>query len=118
MPEQTVVMELLASAAARGVEVTIITNGHHPPPLTLPWRFKETRDTGLGDYRGAGYDLVVRDCDGDMSWWELRRGRTVIAKGSTYDCRPYYHFDACLLAAEAALRADVRRRLEELRGKR
>lgn len=111
------IIDALAEAAARGVEVTVVTNYHAPVELTLQWRFWATRDSGCGEYRAAGYDLVVRDCDGDMSWWELRRGRTVIAKGSTYDWKPFYHFDACCLAAEAALRAEVRRRVAELRAR-
>ncbi len=111
------IMKHLEAAAARGVEVTVVTNHHQPVKLTLPWRFSETRDTGLGDYRAAGYDLVVRDCDGDASWWELRRGRTVIAKGGSSDWKPFYHFDACCLAAETALRDDVRRRLAILRAR-
>jgi hypothetical protein len=111
------IIEVLAKAAERGVEVTIVTNHHEPVELTLRWRFWETRDTGCGDYRAAGYDLVVRDCDGDGSWWELRRGRTVIAEGSSYDWKPFYHFDACCLAAETALRSEVRRRKAELLGR-
>jgi hypothetical protein len=105
----------LAVAAARGVEVTVLTGHHEPVELRLPWRFWETRDSGCGEYRAAGYDLVVRDCDGDGSWWELRRGRLVIAKGASYDWKPFYHFDACCLAAEAALFAAVRARLANLR---
>lgn len=109
------IIDALAEAAARGVQVTIITNHHEVPPLTLKWKFWNTRDSGCGEYMAAGYKLVVRDCDGDSSWWELRRGRSVIAKGETYDWKPFYHFDACCLAAESALRAEVRRRLAELR---
>jgi hypothetical protein len=108
------ILEVFSEAAARGVEVTIITSHHEPVQLTLPWRFWETRDSGWGEYRAAGYDLVVRDCDGDSSWWELRRGRTVIAKGSSHDWKPFYHFDACCVAAEGALRSEVRRRKEAL----
>jgi hypothetical protein len=114
----TGIMDELAAAAARGVDVTIFTNHHEAPPLTLPWKFWNTRDSGCGEYRAAGYKLVVRDCDGDASWWELRRGLVVIAKGETYEWKPFYHFDACCLAAESALRAEVRRRKAELLARR
>ena len=37
--------------------------------------------------------------------------------GGMYECDPFYHFDACLLAAEGALRETIRSRLEKLRQK-
>ena len=107
-------MDALAIAAARGIEVTVITNDSEPPPLRFKWNFRETSCTAIGRYRAAGYDLVVQDCDGDWSWWELRRGRDVLAKGEAHEWEPYYHFDACLMASEAALMAEVRRRLAKM----
>lgn len=108
------IMETLTEAAARGVEVTIITNDHPAPTLTLKWEFKAYRDSATGKFQGAGYKLYVIDCDGDGSEWSVERGGQIIAEGGTYDCDPYYHFDACLIAAEAALRSDVRKRLAAL----
>ncbi len=110
-------LEELSKAAARGVEVTILTNDHPPIALTLKWEFKDFNWGATGHFRGAGYDLHVVDEDGDSSWWVLKRGKTVIAKGGTHDWKPYYHFDQCLLDAEAALRAEVARRRAELRGR-
>lgn len=103
-------IEMLAPAAARGVEVVIFTNDRTPAPITFKWHYRETNCTAVARFRGAGLDLIVQDCDGDRSWWELSEGRTVLARGDTYECEPYYHFDACLLAAEEALRVEVRRR--------
>lgn len=114
----TPIIDLLADAAARGVQVTIITNGHNPPPLTLKWTHEDRWWGAVSKYAGAGYSLSVADYDGDRSGWRLRRHGTVIAEGEDHGDRPYYHFDACLLAAEAALRADVRRRITALRGSR
>lgn len=108
-------MNMLAEAAARGVDVTLVTNHREPPPITLKWRFWETNDSGWGEFRGAGYLLKVRDCDGDFSTWYVKRGRDEIASGEMGGYRPY-HFDAALLAAEAAFRADVRARIARLRG--
>lgn len=116
------IMDILAAAAARGVEVTIVTNAdRQPPPLTLKWRFWETNDSGWGEFRGAGYLAKVRDCDGDFSHWYVTRGdpklkASLIASGDTSGYDPY-HFDAALIAAETALRADVARRTAELRGR-
>jgi hypothetical protein len=110
--------QMLADAVARGVNVTIITNDYLVPTLTLPWVFRETNMDATGKFRGAGYDLYVQDCDGDMSHWVLRREKVVIEKGESWDGSPFYHFDACLLAAEAALRAEVKRRKEEITRKR
>ena len=107
----------LAAAAARGVEVTIVTNGHNPPPLTLRWKHEEKWWGAISTYEGAGYRLVVIDRDGDDSEWELKRGKSVIAAGRNHDNHPYYHFDACLLAAEGALRVEVKRRIAKLRYK-
>jgi hypothetical protein len=112
-------MDELAAAAARGVEVTIITNARPTPPLlTLKWSEKVTSCSAVYRFRGAGLDLVVQDCDGDSSWWELRQGRTILAHGESAEWQPLYHCDACLVAAEAALRAEVRRRLTLKRDRR
>lgn len=108
------IMEVLSEAAARGVEVTIITNAREPVPLTLKWVFEEKWWGAVGKYRACGLDLYVADYDGDRSSWALWQGRTVLAEGEDHGNQPYYHFDACLLAAEAALRAEVRRRRETL----
>ena len=43
--------------------------------------------------------------------------RQVLAEGGGYDCDPYYHFDAALIAAEEALRRIVRERIAELRAR-
>lgn len=109
-------MKELAAAAARGVEVTVLTNDRSAPVLTLRWEFKTYNTHATGTFRGAGYDLYVIDKDGDASEWRLRRGKAVIAEGETYEWQPFYHFDACLLAAEAALRAEVARRKAEIAG--
>jgi hypothetical protein len=104
----------LSEAVARGVEVTIFVGGGPMPDLHYPWVFTHGRDHGKGKYRAAGYDLVVIDYDGDQSEWEVKRHGAIIARGSDIGDGDYYHFDACLLAAEAALRADVRQRLAML----
>jgi len=105
------VIEALSSAAQRGVEVTILTNDREAPSLRFRWQFKEYRDCAVGTFKAAGFTARVIDLDGDASEWTLRRGKALIADGSTYDCSPFYHFDACLLAAEAALLAAARERL-------
>lgn len=104
----TDIFDMLGEAAARGVEVTLITNDRPNPNLRFKWQFRNTRDTGIGSFKGAGIEARVYDLDGDASEWTLKRGRTVIAEGGTYSCDPFYHFDACLLEAEAALLAAVR----------
>lgn len=103
-------LEQLAEAAARGVDVTIITNDHPAPSLRFKWTHEQRWWGAVSTFKGAGLSLRVVDRDGDQSEWSLSEGRTIIAEGSTHECDPYYHFDACLLAAEAALLAEVRRR--------
>lgn len=104
-------LDALSSAAARGVEVTLLISGGDEIDLRYRWTFSHGRDHGKGEFRGAGYHAIVFDYDGDQSEWTLKRRGTVIAEGSDIGDGDYYHFDACLLAAEAALRADVLTRL-------
>lgn len=112
-------IEMLASAAARGVEVVILTNDHPVPPLRLKWTHEEFWWGAKSRTRAAGFHLVVIDRDGDSSEWVLRRDGVVLAHGETHECRPYYHFDNCMVAGEAALieharlrKAGVQRRKE------
>jgi hypothetical protein len=114
----TGILDALSEAAARGgVQVTIITNAHMPPPITLKWQFEEKWWGVIGKTRACGLELVVVDRDGDDSDWELRHGKAVLAHGRDHGNQPYYHFDACLLAAETALRAEVQRRKDAVRAR-
>lgn len=99
----TSLIEALGEAASRGVEVTIITNERAAPELRFKWRYEEKWWGAIARYDAAGFTASVIDKDGDASEWSVKRGKTVIAEGGTYDCTPFYHFDACLLAAEEAL---------------
>lgn len=83
--------------------------------MSLRWTFKEHWWGETACFRAAGYDVFVIDEDGDGSRWTLKRGKVVIAEGGTYECVPLYHFDACLVQAEARLREQVRNRVAELR---
>lgn len=106
-------IELLAEAAKRGVEVTILTNLHpEPPPLRFKWDHALHRDCAISTFKGAGYSLRAVDQDGDASYWTLKRGKALLAEGESWDWQPLYHFDACLLAAEQALLSEVRRALQ------
>lgn len=107
---KTSLMDSLATAAARGVEVTIITNAERDPvKLARKWTFKETAYGDRGEFRGAGYFLTAQDCDGDFSTWRLERHGARITGGETHGHEPVYHFDAALLAAEAALAEELAR---------
>lgn len=75
----------------------------------LKWQFTEHRDGEIAKFSVGGVKAVVQDCDGDSSWWELRCGREVIAKGEDWGHSPH-HFYACLAAAETALRSEVETR--------
>lgn len=109
-------LEELSKAAARGVEVTIITNQHTPAPLTLKWAQVVKNWGAIVTFQGAGYELTVIDCDGDYSTWTLYRHGKLIVEGTINSYEPYYHCDAACLAAEEALRLHARARLAELRG--
>lgn len=111
-------ISILAPAAERGVEVTILTNDHPVPTLRFKWHHEEKWWGAVSTYCAAGFKLRVIDYDGDSSSWALMEGKTVIANGETHECRPYYHFDACLLAAEAALQAEVECRVAALKARR
>lgn len=104
-------IDTLSEAAARGVEVTILVNDHPEPVLRYRWQHKEYRDCAVSTFKAAGFEIRAVDQDGDASYWTLKRGKSVLAKGEIWDCNPYYHFDSALMAAEAALLAEVRARL-------
>ncbi|TGP28248.1 hypothetical protein EN875_032340 [Mesorhizobium sp. M2D.F.Ca.ET.232.01.1.1] len=108
----------LSEAAAHGVEVTIITNGYPAPTLRFKWKHESKWWGAISTYFAAGFELRVIDYDGDSSSWALMQGKTTLAHGETYECQPYYHFDACLLAAEEALRSEVSRRIAAARARR
>lgn len=85
---------------------------------TLKWQYREYRDGETARYRVAGLEAYVCDCDGDSSWWHVKdiRTKTVIAEGEDWGWDPP-HFFKCLSDAEAALRSEVSRRAQALRGK-
>lgn len=116
MSEIEGLIEELAPAAARGVEVTILIGGgsEQPPSLSFAWDHKVYNDCAISRFRAAGYELIAQDCDGDRSWWKLKRGRAVLAEGGSIAWFPMYHFDVCLMEAEAALRHEVRQRIAAL----
>jgi len=110
-------VEALSEAAERGVAVTIITNARETPALRFRWRFEEKWWGAIGTFSAAGFEAKVYDKDGDASEWVLRRGKTVVAEGEDWGWKPFYHFDACLLAAETAMLAAVRQRLADIRAR-
>jgi hypothetical protein len=114
----TDLIQILSEAAARGVDVVVMTGGGGELPcLRFPWTQEDKWWGAVARYRAAGFSLAVSDLDGDRSIWALKRNGKILAEGEEHGCRPYYHFDACLLAAEAALLAEVQRRKESLRSR-
>lgn len=110
-------LEILGQAAARGVQVTVITNDHPPVALRLRWAQTITSMDARLRFRAAGYDLFVQDCDGDFSNWSVKRHGQLIAHGEKgYERDALYHCDAACLAAEEALFKDVRDRVAAIKG--
>lgn len=103
-------LQALNEAAARGVEVTIITNDHDPLPTRLKWQHEHFWWGARSKTRACGFEVVVTDLDGDTSEWVVRRGGKEIASGGGHDCSEGYHFDLAMMQAEAALFAEVGRR--------
>ena len=64
----------------------------------LPWVYTEHWSGTTARYRAAGFDLYVRDYDGDSAGWRVSRHGCVIAEG---DCREFY---PALAEAEKAMR--------------
>lgn len=81
---------------------------------TLKWKFTERRDGETAEFDIGGIRAYVQDCDGDFSYWTIRRGRRgpVLAQGETHEGN---HWGTCLQQAEAALRKIVTDRIAELR---
>lgn len=108
--------EHLVRAAQRGIEVTVITNDHPPVALRLQWHQTITSMNARVRTRAAGYELFVRDCDGDFSTWSVKRHGLLIAKGTEgWAPGEFYHCDAACLAAEKATFEDARRRIAAVR---
>jgi hypothetical protein len=99
------------------VQITLLV-GYIPDPdgparTGLRWSFKEHWSGESATFVACGLRLWVKDYDGDRSGWTLKRGRELLAEGEDGGWDPY-HFDACLTAAQAALRGAVAARKAEL----
>jgi hypothetical protein len=68
----------------------------------LPWVYTEHWSGTTARYRAAGYNLYVRDYDGDDAGWEVSRHGVKIASGY---CREFY---PALAECEKAMRAHIR----------
>lgn len=81
---------------------------------TLAWRFTERRDGETAVFEVCGLRAFVQDCDGDQSWWTVRKGRRgpILAQGERSDGT---HFFECLREAEGNLRRIIAERIAELR---
>lgn len=112
------VIGLLSEAAARGVAVTVIVNDRPPITQRYKWQHKVYRDCAISTFRAAGLEIRAVDCDGDSSYWTLKRGKAVLAEGEDWGGGSHYHFDTCLLAAEDALRVEVGMRVAAVKARR
>lgn len=115
-------IKTLAEAVKRGVAVTIITSAPgEAAPLTLKWVYKDHSYAPSATFCGAGYRLWAMDCDGDFAEWKVRRGpgksqKNIIAEGTVgYSDTEYDLLEGAMLAAETALREEVRKRIAALR---
>lgn len=102
------------SGPAVTILVGYVPDAQSPARAGLKWQFEEHWSGEIARFAGAGFVVRVKDCDGDASRWTVRRHGRLLAEGENDGWEPY-HFDACLLAAEAALREAVRSRKAELR---
>lgn len=82
----------------------------------LAWRFTERRDGEIAEYSVGGLHVWVRDYDGDVTDWRIRKDARgpILAEGNRYDGR---HFFEALRDAEQALRRIVAERIAELRAR-
>lgn len=80
---------------------------------SLKWIYREHRDGETATFKISGICAFVRDCDGDMSFYHVKRGSELIAEGSDHGFTPH-HFFKCLAEAEFALRAEVERRKHQI----
>lgn len=58
----------------------------------IKWRYWETNDSEYGKAFIGNMKLIVQDCDGDFSRWQIKRGRKYLASGQCNGNYPY-HFD-------------------------
>ena len=81
--------------------------------MSLRWKIRETRDSEIATANFAGLRIVVQDCDGDRSWWEIRDPSKVVSGQAVClahgDCSTIdpYHMTLAQVVAERCVREIV-----------
>lgn len=71
-------------------------------PEELDWKYRSTRDSEFASARFKCFEILVQDCDGDASRWDIKRGKMYIAMGECIGNDPY-HMDAAKKEAREVL---------------
>ena len=95
------IQRLLADAASRGVNVTIITGPQSDYEPQYPWQFKEHWWGETAHFAECEFRAHVTDYDGDYSRWTVKHYGWTIASGKEIKGD---HFSTAIEAAERALR--------------
>ena len=80
---------------------------------SLKWIYTEYHDDETTKFSVGKITAYVQDCNGDFSYWHVKRGKMIIAKNEDHDFDPP-HFFKCLANAENALRDEVVQRKTEI----
>jgi hypothetical protein len=76
--------------------------------IELNWKYRETRDSEFADAKHKCFAIQVRDCDGDMSRWHIKRGDQFVAVGAENSVKSpagdtIYHMDHAMATAVMVL---------------
>lgn len=81
----------------------------------IKWRHWEDSCSECGRAYVGGLKVIVQDCDGDFTRWNVLRGNSLVATGEVHGILPY-HFDTAkeqsVLVAKAIAAADEYRAMQ------
>ena len=66
----------------------------------LKWTYRETNCDETANAKFKGFEIIVQDCDGDMSRWCVKRDGQYIAMGEISTVDPYHRDAAMKLATD------------------
>jgi DnaJ-class molecular chaperone len=62
----------------------------------IEWRYRENQDSEFAEAEIADLQVLAQDCDGDFSYWHVKRGETFLAAGEIRWSGELYHFDVAM----------------------
>ncbi len=71
----------------------------------VQWRYRQNRDSEFAETESEDLTLLAQDCDGDFSYWHVKRGNKFLAAAEVRWRSGPYHFDIALERAVEVAKA-------------